>query len=99
MLISESMANRLPVIAFQADGTEFDLIIDGNTGIRMKRGDASEVGEAISSLRARKLDLPRMGEESARFVRERFTTKAMVEQIFEALKFAWMKRRKSRLPL
>ena len=47
MVISEAMAYRLPVILHQADGTEYDLVKNGITGVRLENGSTEEFVQAI----------------------------------------------------
>ncbi|OGV60286.1 MAG: hypothetical protein A2X45_06310 [Lentisphaerae bacterium GWF2_50_93] len=81
MVISEAMAYGLPVIVFQADGTEYDLVIDGKTGIRLPAGDADDIARAIKSL----LDSPdtarRMGKEGQEMILNRYSSENMVAQV------------------
>ncbi|MCP4937115.1 MAG: glycosyltransferase, partial [bacterium] len=43
MVMSEAMAHGLPVIVHQADGTEFDLVRDGETGYRLDSGSPEAI--------------------------------------------------------
>ena len=46
MIISEAMAFACPVILHEADGTEYDLVINGKTGFRIKK-DAEAVANKV----------------------------------------------------
>jgi glycosyltransferase involved in cell wall biosynthesis len=95
MVISEAMAYGLPVIVFQADGTERDLVLDGKTGIRLSRGDACEISQAIKSL----LDSPDkgkvMGAEGRKLIIHSYSSENMVKQICHCLEETIQRRHSS----
>lgn len=92
MVISEALAHRLPVIVHQADGTEYDLVRDGETGIRLTAGEVGDFRGAIESLARDPERAARMGEAGRRLVEEEATLDAMVERIVEACRLALQKR-------
>lgn len=85
MVISEAMAYGCPVIAYQADGTEYDLVVDGATGVRLRKGTAVELRGAIQQLGAAGGGARRMGREAKRRVTEQFNTDTMVSSILAAV--------------
>ena len=85
MVISEAMAYGCPVIAYQADGTEFDLVVDGETGIRMKRGDSEELLEAIESVALEIDHFAAMGNTARDRLLGRFGIEDMSSQIMRAV--------------
>lgn len=93
MVISEAMAFSLPVIVYQADGTEYDLVQDGVTGIRLQRGDAEDFCQAILGLKVNTRRGEEMGQSGQRLIRERFTAESMVKQIMVAVACAHERRR------
>ena len=93
MVISEALAHALPVVVHQADGTEFDLVQDGVTGIRLKNGDVEEFRHAILRLREDPELERRMGVRGQALVWERFTPENMVGQIVAAVECARKRRR------
>jgi len=86
--ISEAMAFGLPVIVHEADGTEYDLVIDMVTGIRVTKGDAGSFCEAIEYIAGRPDVCADMGRNSRRLVETRYTTRNMVKQIIHAAHYA-----------
>jgi len=93
MVISEAMAHRLPVIVHQADGTETDLVRDGDTGIRLASGGSADFAAAIERLAADPDGCRRMGEAGRRLVDEELNMGAMVERVLEACRLAIAARR------
>jgi glycosyltransferase involved in cell wall biosynthesis len=89
MVISEAMAYSLPVIAYQADGTEYDPIQNGVNGIRLNRGDSTEITEAIEPLQKNPGRTNTLGVVVNRFIREEFKQENMVLQIARALEAAF----------
>ena len=92
MVISEAMAHGLPVVVYQADGTEYDLVEEGRTGILLKRGDAQEMQDAIRFLQAHPEQAEAWGANGQRLVRDRFTLKNMVESVMRGIRAACSKR-------
>lgn len=93
MVISEAMAFGLPVIVYQADGTECDLVQDGVTGIRLQRGYAEDFRHAILGLKSNPGWGEEMGRNGQRLIRERFTPENMAKQIVVAVECAHEQRR------
>jgi len=93
MVISEAMAFGLPVIVYQADGTEYDLVQDQVTGIRMERGDPEDIRKAILRLKSNPGWSEEMGRNGQSLVRERFTPENMAKQIMVAVECAHERRR------
>ena len=85
MVISEAMAYGCPVIAYHADGTEFDLVIDGETGIRMKRGDSDELREALERVALDSDRFVAMGNAARDRLLGRFGIEDMSSQIMRAV--------------
>ncbi len=88
MVISEAMAHRLPVIVHRADGTETDLVRDGETGIRLGSGTALDFRLAIESLAEDPERTARMGEAGRRLVDDELNMGAMVDRILEVCRIA-----------
>lgn len=88
MVISEAMAHRLPVIVHQADGTETDLVRDGDTGLRLESGRAEDFRRAIASLADDPERAARMGAAGRRLVDEQLNMQAMVDRILEVCRIA-----------
>ena len=93
MVISEAMAHGLPVIVHQADGTETDLVRDGETGVRLGSGSAEDFRGAIERLAADPEGSARMGETGRRLVDQELNMGAMVDRILEVCRIALAERR------
>lgn len=92
IVISEAMCFGLPVIVHQADGTEYDLIRDGQTGIRLENGNLEDFHGALSFLEQNRDLCSAMQRNSRQLVDDQFTTNNMVAQIFNAARFAMNER-------
>ena len=88
MVMSEAMAWGLPVIVHQADGTEYDLVQDGVTGFHLQSGNLNDFRKALEQLQSNPGLCEKMGSESRRLVKSRFTTENMVNQIVSAAQYA-----------
>lgn len=88
IVISEGMAFSLPVVTHQADGTEYDLIKNEETGFILKKGDLSDFRDAIEFLQKNPERSREMGSAGRRLVENYFTTENMVSQIKKASNFA-----------
>lgn len=87
MVISEAMAFGLPVITYQADGTEQDLIENGVNGVLLGDGDIDEFVNAIRSVAAD----PKRFDQMAVNAKQRiagFGISGMVRSIERALQSA-----------
>jgi glycosyltransferase involved in cell wall biosynthesis len=84
LAVQEAMGHALPVIVARGDGTQDDLVRDGN-GWRIPADDHTALVGAIRNALTDKHRLRRMGEESFRIVSEEVNLEAMVEAFFGAL--------------
>lgn len=99
MVISEAMCYGLPVIVFQADGTEYDLVRNGQTGIRLSTGDSEEFKRAIEFFQKNPLQSERYGRKAQELIRDQFSTDHMVTQIRNAISFVYNNKNKKNLLL
>jgi glycosyltransferase involved in cell wall biosynthesis len=83
MVISEAMAWALPVVVHEADGTEYDLVEDGQTGVRIKRSD--ELAGALRKLAIDPEYAQRMGIAGRLALEKSYTAEHMLASIMEAL--------------
>lgn len=95
IVISEAMAFGLPVITYQADGTEFDLIRDGITGLRLSDDKVADFWAAIESLGENAPACEAMSIRARQLLESQYTTENMVAQIGRAVRFARDARRSS----
>lgn len=86
MVISEAMAYALPVIVFQADGTEYDLVDNDKTGVLLEYGTAEEMAESIKKLAKDTRQAKQMGVNAQKLVQEQFNRTAMVNRIIDAIR-------------
>lgn len=84
IVFSEAMAFELPVIVHQADGTEYDLVRQGETGFRMVDGDVEEFEIALMRLHINLELRAEMGRRGRRLVETEYTISNMVKQIIRA---------------
>lgn len=92
MVISEAMSYAKPVVVYQADGTEFDLVVDGETGVRLAQGTAEEIAERIRDLSQSPERLRAMGEAGQLRIRDRFNQQNMLDKIVAAVNIAHQRR-------
>ncbi len=88
IVISEAMAFGLPVIVHQADGIEYDLIQNGETGFILPSGNVDDFRETLEFLSKNPNQCKKMGIMSKQIIKSRFTTANMVDQIIFAARFA-----------
>ena len=88
IVISEAMAFGLPVVVHQADGTEYDLVRNGVTGVRVSGAGVEDFRTALEHLRADPVRRTGMASASQQAVRSLWTTSNMVSQIVHAARYA-----------
>ena len=92
IVISEAMAFGVPVVVHQADGTEYDLVQNGVTGVRVSGAGVEDFREALEALRSDPVRCEQMASASRQAVRSLWTTSNMVSQITRAAQYAWSAR-------
>ena len=88
IVISEAMAFGLPVVVHHADGTEYDLVCDGVTGLRLSEGGSEHFRNALELLHDNLERCAEMGAEGRRRLQRCWTTDNMVRQITRAADYA-----------
>jgi glycosyltransferase involved in cell wall biosynthesis len=88
IIISEAMAFGIPVVTFQADGTEYDLVRDRETGFHLLKGDLDDFRTAIETLQQNPAESLKMGKTGRQLVEKYFATDNMVTQIKKAARYA-----------
>jgi len=86
LALNQAMALGLPVIATVADGTQFDLIDQGENGFIVPVDDVKELAEAINTILASPNSRNEMGQKSLKIIQERATLRNMVNQYSKAIK-------------
>lgn len=83
--INEAMAHSLPVVSGYADGSADDLVVDHETGFRLRQGTASELAEKVCHI----LDDPQlaknMGETALRRSKGVFSFDCFLTRVEQAL--------------
>ena len=92
IVISEAMAFGLPVVLHEADGTEYDLVENGVTGVRVAGGSVEDFRDALETLWGDPGRGAAMGAASRRVVERRCNTDNMVRQIRRAAEYARRRR-------
>ena len=87
IVISEAMAFGVPVVVHQADGTEYDLVRNGITGVVVSAGAVEDFREALEELRNDPVRCAAMGSASRQLVERRWNTGNMVCQIVRAAEY------------
>jgi glycosyltransferase involved in cell wall biosynthesis len=85
LAVQEAMSYGLPVIVAQGDGTQDDLVREGN-GWQIPPDDFSALVSTMKDALSNIARLRRMGEESFRIVKEEINIEKMVEVFVEALR-------------
>jgi glycosyltransferase involved in cell wall biosynthesis len=87
LALNQAMAYGKPVIATSADGTEVDLIKDGENGYLVAEDDIPALAEAILQILKRPAKQLEMGKRSTRLMCEKFTLENMVSGFVSALSY------------
>ena len=94
LAIQEAMSYGLPVITGIGDGTQSDLVREGN-GWQLRNHTVEELASVLSSALQDPMELRKMGEGSFKIVKEEVNLESMVETFANAVEFA-MKRDKEK---
>lgn len=81
----EAMAHGLPIIIAEGDGTQQDLVTSKN-GWLVEPGNLEALTRALAEAMSRRADLPKMGIESYRMVKEHINIDAMAATFVEVLR-------------
>jgi glycosyltransferase involved in cell wall biosynthesis len=91
MVLNEAMSLGKPVIATDAVGGAFDMIMNGFNGFIVKERDEHELYLRIRELMTDEDLIAKMGERSQRVVKERFSLVNMMEGFIKAIKYAYLR--------
>lgn len=84
LAFNQAMFWRTPCIGAEADGTEDDLVVDGETGFRFATDDPGSLRHAMQrAYQTPSLELASMGERSRRIIEERSNVDSMVRVFHE----------------
>jgi glycosyltransferase involved in cell wall biosynthesis len=92
MVISEAMAHGLPVIAYQADGTELDLIQNLYNGFLLESGSPRALRKALEILIAYPDLASLMGARSRDLISSKYSGDAAAKIIIDSIITAWRQR-------
>jgi glycosyltransferase involved in cell wall biosynthesis len=84
LAVQEAMAHGLPIIVARGDGTQDDLVREGN-GWQIPPGDHSALANALGEALSDPAKLRRMGEESFRIASAEINLEAMADAFVHAL--------------
>jgi glycosyltransferase involved in cell wall biosynthesis len=84
MVLSEAMSYGLPTVVHQADGTESDLVVDGETGIQLRSSGPEAIRGAMVRLAEDPAASEQMGRAGNALIRERFNQEAMIQELLRA---------------
>lgn len=83
--LNEAMAHSLPMIAGYADGSADDLVLDGQTGYRLRTCDAAEVAELVQRLLDNPVAAASMGRKGRELITGPLSFQNFVERVAAAL--------------
>jgi len=85
LAINQAMAYGLPVIATSADGTEIDLVRNGETGMLADEDDVDAIAAAITTILSDPARAKAMGEAARAFIMSEVTLDRMVANVVRLL--------------
>lgn len=85
LALHQAMSYGKPVIASFGDGTEADLIRDGNNGFLFQLGDIEDLVHKIEALIFDSALINKMGQESLKIVRDEINLNKMVASFVSAI--------------
>jgi glycosyltransferase involved in cell wall biosynthesis len=88
LALQEAMLYGKPVAAAEADGSQRDLVREGENGWLLPPGDDETLLSVLREALADPRRLERMGRASLRIVRETATMEKMIEGFLQAMRFA-----------
>ena len=80
-VLPQALAAGKPVVAFDCDGAR-EVCLDGETGFLLKLGDQNGLAVALGKLAEDAALRQLLGERGQAFVKERFPTERMVDELF-----------------
>lgn len=87
LAVQQAMAYALPVIVAEADGTQQDLVRQGNGWI-VAPGDVHNLQQALQQALSDPVTLQKMGEESFRIVQQEVNIEVMAQRFKDAITLA-----------
>lgn len=85
--INEAMAYGKPVICSRCDGTERDLITDGESGLFFKEGDAADLASKIEILLKNPEKARTMGENGRSVIKEKINLETVSQRFTDCFEY------------
>lgn len=79
--LNEAMAHGLPMLAGYADGSADDLVVDGETGFRLRDGTTAELASRLAQILDDAELRERLGLTGAERIRDRFSFQRFLDRI------------------
>jgi glycosyltransferase involved in cell wall biosynthesis len=86
LALNQAMALGLPVLATVADGTQYDLIVQGENGYIVPVDDVKALADAIEDILESPALRNNMGQRSLEIIKERAMLQNMVDQYSKAIR-------------
>lgn len=86
--INDAMCFSLPIICSVCDGTEKDLVIDGENGFFFKEGDAVSLAGKINLILSDEQQAKKMGEKSYQIISEKNNIESVSNIFIDSFKYA-----------
>ena len=90
--INETMAFGLPVICSRCDGTETDLIADGENGLFFKEGDAADLAAKIDTLLLDPDRTRAMGEKALKVIVDKVNLETVAQRFMDCFQYVMVKK-------
>ena len=87
LAINQAMAHGLPIVTVPADGTELDMIINGENGYIVENNNIDALVEIIIKILMNDTLRQKMAQSSRILVEERFNIKNMINTIINSINF------------
>lgn len=92
IVISESMCFGVPVLVHQADGVEYDLVRQGETGVILRSGELTEFESELTALSESPDKVRKMGECARQLINDKFNTKSMAGAVIGSIETIYLNR-------
>jgi glycosyltransferase involved in cell wall biosynthesis len=86
IVISESMCFGVPVLVYQADGVEHDLVIQNQTGIITDNGSPCDFATQIKNLSCDIAHVEQMGAMARELIIGKYNTNSMANEVIQTIK-------------
>ena len=90
--INEAMAFGLPVVCSRCDGTETDLVSDGENGLFFIEGDAVDLASKIDSLLLDPVRTQAMGEKALSVIQEKINLETVAQRFMDCFQHVMLKK-------